>query len=230
MIKNIVVDVESRSGQGKNPARRLRREGKVPAVLYGLGVDPFSLSVSPRRIEEILRLDSGRNTIFRLSLAGADQPRAVMIRDLQRDPVTDAVIHIDFVRVDLQKAVKVSVPVRLVGIAVGVKTEAGLLEPVTRHVEVECLPEEIPEHFDVDVTELHVNQHASVADLHVSERVKILNDPDTILVTIAPARVEEVAPTAEAAVEAGATAEPEVIKKGKEAAPETAETKEKEKK
>ena len=213
MNQNIVVKVEERKAGGSNAAGRIRREGKVPGIVYGLGLDPFPVAAEARRLEEILHLESGRNTIFTLQLAGQDRSRAVMIRDLQRDPVTDRMIHVDFVRVDLAKRIRVQVPVRAIGIAEGVKNEGGLLEYVHRTVEVECLPGSIPEALEVDVTALHLNQHASVADLKLAEGVDVLDEPSTILVVVAAPREEEVAP-GEAAP---ATAEPEVIKKGKEA-------------
>jgi large subunit ribosomal protein L25 len=224
MITNIVVEVEERSERGKNAARRARAAGKVPGTLYGMKSDAFALTVNPRRLEEILKLESGRNTIFQLALAGGEQSRAAMIRDLQRDPVSDRVIHVDFVRVDLEKTVKVAVPIRLVGIPVGVKLDGGVLEFVTRQIEVECLPAAIPEHIDLDVSELHINQHASVKDLPHPEGVKTLTDPEAIVVVVAAVKAEE-APAAEAA--AATPAEPEVIKKGKETAEGAAPEKEK---
>ncbi len=216
MIKNIVVDADPREGRGKNENRRLRRAGMVPGVIYGASEAPITVGLSPRRIEEVLHLDTGRNTIFSLSLAGESQKGAVMIKDLQRDPVTDALLHVDLVRVQLDKAVKVRVPVRLVGVPEGVKTDGGVVEFMLREVEVECLPADIPEHLDVDVSSLKINQHVSVSSLPVSDRVTILDDPDGIIALVAAPRAEEVAAPAEAAPEAAA--EPEVIKKGKEAA------------
>lgn len=219
MIKDVVVEVEERADRGSTASGRLRRAGRVPGIVYGLGLDPFAVSVSPKRIDEVLRLESGRNTIFTLQLAGQDRSRAVMIRDLQRDPVSERLVHVDFVRVDLEKRIRVSVPVRLIGTPEGVKNEGGILEFVNRQVEVECLPAAIPEHLDVDITGLHINQNVSVADLQVAEDVRILDEPETILCVVAPPRAEE-APVVEAAEIAPATAEPEVIKRGKETAEE----------
>jgi large subunit ribosomal protein L25 len=217
MIQNIVVQVEERKSGGSNAAGRIRREGKVPGIVYGLGLDPFPVAVESRRVEEILHLETGRNTIFTLQLAGQDRSRAVMIRALQRDPVTDRMIHVDFVRVDLARKIRVQVPIRAVGVAEGVKNEGGLLEYVHRTVEVECLPGSIPEALEVDVTALHLNQNVSVADLKLAEGVDVLDDPETILVVVTAPREEEAAPVEAAAA---TTAEPEVIKKGKEAAEE----------
>lgn len=219
MNKNVVVEIESRADVGKNASRRYRRADKVPGVIYGPGGASLVVAMSPRRLEEVLHLDTGRNTIFAVNLAGESQSGAVMIKELQRDPVTDRILHVDLIRVRLDKSVTVKVPIRLVGIADGVKNEGGVLEFVLREVEVECLPGDIPEHVDVDVAALHVNQHIAVSDLAVPAKVRVLDDPEGIIVVVAPPRVEETAAPVEgeAAVEAQ---EPEVIKKGKEASAE----------
>jgi large subunit ribosomal protein L25 len=217
MIKNIVVEVDPRPERGKNASRRCRRAGRIPGVIYGAGESPLTVGVSPRRLEEVLHLETGRNTIFTLALAGKDQKGAVMIKELQRDPVSDALLHVDLIRVDLEKVVTVRVPIRLLGVPEGVKAEGGVIEFVLREVEVECLPADIPEHFDVDVSPLKVNQHVSVAELPANDKVKILDDPDGIVAIVVPPRAEETPAPVEGAPEA--VAEPEVIKKGKEAAP-----------
>ncbi len=213
MIKNVVVEVEERKDMGKNASGRYRRVGKVPGIVYGLALDPFPVAVPIRRVEEVLRSDTGRNTIFKLQLTGQDRSRAVMIKDLQRDPVSEKIAHVDFVRVDLERKIRVKVPIKLTGIPEGVKNEGGIVEFVLREVEIECLPAEIPEHLDVDISDLHLNQHHSVEDLKIEGNITVLGDPKSIIVVVAPPAAEE-APVAEAA-EAGA-AEPEVIKKGKE--------------
>jgi large subunit ribosomal protein L25 len=218
MIQNIVVEVAERADRGKNAARRMRREGNVPAIVYGMEVAPFSVTVARRRLEEILKLESGRNTIFTLALAGQDKTRAAMIKSLQRDPVTEGIIHVDFIRVDLEKTVRVNVSIRFLGTPEGVKTEGGVLEVVLRQVEVECLPTDIPEHLDVDVSAMALNDSLSVADLPAGERYRILDDPGQTVCQVAVPRAEEAPAAAEAeAPAAAAAAEPEVIKKGKEA-------------
>jgi len=222
MTKDIVVEASERSDLGKNASRRLRRDGGVPGVVYGLDRPPFTVGVGARKIEEVLGLETGRNTIFTLSLKGQDRSRAVMIKALQRDPVSERLVHVDFVRVDLTRAVRVNVPVRLIGTAEGVKTDGGLLEFMHREVEVECLPSDIPEHLDLDVTALRLNQHLSVKDLPARERVTVLDDPETVVCVVAVPK-EEAAPVVEE-VEATA-AEPEVIKKGKETAGDEVEAK-----
>jgi large subunit ribosomal protein L25 len=215
MIQNIVVEVAERADRGKNAARRCRRRGEVPAIVYGLDVAPFAVVVPRRRVEEILGLESGRNTIFTLALAGQDKTRAAMIKDLQRDPVTEGILHVDFVRVDLEKTVRVNVPIRIVGTPDGVKSQGGVLEIVIRQVEVECLPTDIPEHLDVEVGALAVGQAITVSDLPVGDRYRVLDDPEQTVCQVVMPRAEEAPVAAEA--EPAAAAEPEVIKKGKEA-------------
>jgi len=197
--KNIVLEVESRETTGSTAGRRMRRKGQVPGNVYGLDRPPFKVSVNPRRIDEVLRLGSGVNTMFQLALAGENKTRDAMIKELQRDPVTDLPVHVDFIRVDPTKTVQVSVPVRLVGLPEGVKNEGGVVDFVNRVVEVECLPTHIPEHYDVDVSALHINQHVSVSDLSIGEGVKLLDDPEQILAVVVAPRVEEVAVTEEEA-------------------------------
>jgi large subunit ribosomal protein L25 len=215
MSKNIVVEASERSEMGKNASRRLRKDGGVPGVVYGLDRPPFTVGVGSRKIEEVLGLETGRNTIFTLALTGQDRSRAVMIKALQRDPVTERLLHVDFVRVDLTRSVRVSVPIRIIGIAEGVKSDGGLLEFVLRQVEVECLPSDIPEHLDLDVSALRLNQHFSVKDLPVRERVTVLDDAEAIVCVVAVPK-EEAAPVVDEAAAAAAAAEPEVAKKGKE--------------
>jgi large subunit ribosomal protein L25 len=213
--KNIVLEVESRETTGSTAGRRMRREGRVPGNVYGLDRPPFKVSVNPKRIDEVLRLGSGVNTMFQLALAGENKTRDAMIKELQRDPVTDRPVHIDFIRVDPNKTVQVSVPVQLVGTPEGVKNEGGVVDFVNRVVQVECLPTHIPEHFDVDVSALHINQHVSVSDLSIGEAVKLLEDPDQILAVVVAPRVEEVAATEEEAeIAEGEAAEGAEAKEG----------------
>jgi len=196
--EQLVVPVDAREDRGKNACRRLRVGGMVPGNVYGMNVDSFAVSVEARRIEEILRLGSGRNTIFTLSLGGGKDSRAVMLRELQRDPVSERLVHVDFLRVDLTKTVHVHVPVHLVGTPEGVKNEGGVVDFVHRQVEVACLPSAIPDHLDVDISHLHINQNISVNELTTGEDFEILDPPETILAIVGSPRVEaEEAPTAE---------------------------------
>lgn len=191
--KEITVEVGARTELGKNACRRLRKRGIIPGIVYGMGLDSFAVEVSPRRLGEILHLESGRNTIFNLVLQGSEgaQSRAAMIRDLVRDPITSDLVHVDFVRVDLDKTVHVSVPIRILGVAHGVKNEGGILEFIHREVNVECLPGKIPEHFDLDVTELGIGDHFSVKDVVAIKDVELLDDENTVLVSIAAPTVHE---------------------------------------
>jgi large subunit ribosomal protein L25 len=218
-MKEVVVDVARRELIGKNVSRRLRRSGSIPAVLYGGGKEPVILQVDPGRIEQILRSESGVNTIFQLNLAGTDQRRHVMIREYQVDPLEGKLLHADFLRIAMDTVIEVEVPIRLTGESAGVKLDGGILEPVARTVRLSCLPGDIPEHLDLDVSAMKINDHLSVADLAKSDKFTILSDPGTIVVVIAPPAKEEVAaaaPGAEAA--APSPTEPEVIKKGKQLA------------
>jgi len=210
----IVVEVDRREPRGTNVARRLRTAGQIPANVYGLGRPPVSLAVDPRKIEQVLHSPTGRNTIFTLSLEGGQQTRSVMLREIQRHPVTDALIHVDLLRFDPTKRIQVRVPVRLVGTPVGVRLESGILDFVHREVEVDCLPANIPEHLDVDVSELHVNQNVSVRNLVADSDVRVLDAPDTILAVVTYAKEE--LPTPEPAAAAATPAEPEIVGKDKE--------------
>jgi large subunit ribosomal protein L25 len=212
-----VVEVYRREEFGKGAAKRMRREGKIPGIVYGMELDPFAIAVTRKSMDEVLGLETGRNTIFSLSLAGSKEQskRAVMIKDLQRDPVSEYLMHVDFVRVDLEKTVQVNVPIRLVGTSEGVKNEGGMLDFVQRTVLVECLPVNIPDALEVDISGLHLNQHAAVKDLEIPDNVKVLDEADTPLASVAILRgaVEEAA-AEEAEEEEGK--EPEVEGKGKE--------------
>jgi len=219
--KEILVEVQPRTDVGKNESRRMRATGRVPGVVYGGDRPAVSIAVDQRSVLEILRSETGENTLFTLKLEGTDSKRVVMIRDYQRDPVKGKLLHVDFVRVDLTKAIEVQVPVHVIGTSVGVKLEGGLLDHVIREVSVSCLPADIPESLELDVSEVHVGQHLSVRDIKVTDKIKILDDPDQTVVVVAMPKAEEVAaatPGAEGAAAEAAPSEPEVIKKGKEAA------------
>jgi large subunit ribosomal protein L25 len=210
-----VVNAKAREGKfNKNAARRVRVAGKIPAVLYGGGQDPVAIEVDPKQISKILFSESGHNTIFDLDLGGTGAGKA-MIVDWQREPINDRLIHIDLKRIALDKAMKVDVPIRLVGVPVGVKVSGGILDQVLREVSIECLPGDIPGHIDVDVTNLDLNQSIRVSDLPHTGKLKFLASEDATVAHVVSIR-EEVAPVDAAAVAtAGTPAEPEVAKKGK---------------
>jgi large subunit ribosomal protein L25 len=212
-----VVVTKPREGKfNKNAARRVRVAGKIPAVLYGAGHDPVAVEVDPKQISRILFSETGHNTIFDVEVSGATAK--AMIVDWQREPIKDMLIHIDMKRIALDKLLRVSVRVKLLGVPVGVKTAGGILDQVLREVEVECLPADIPNHIDVDVTGLEMHGVLRVSDLPHSDKLKYLNAEDATVAHVVSIREEvEAAPAeGEAAAEAGATpAEPEVAKKGK---------------
>jgi large subunit ribosomal protein L25 len=211
-----IVVAKPREGKfNKNAARRVRVAGKIPAVLYGAGHEPIALEVEPKQISRILFSESGHNTIFDVEVAGHSTAKA-MIVDWQREPIKDQLIHIDLKRIALDKLLRVSVAVKLLGIPVGVKAEGGILDQVLREVEIECLPADIPSHIDVDVTGLAMHGVLRVSDLPHSDKIKYLDAEDATVAHVVSIR-EEVAPAAEEAVAAveGAPAEPEVAKKGK---------------
>ena len=222
MRRDITVAAEVRTSRGKNEARRTRRAGQIPAVIYGSFQKPVSVAVNPRDISKIVHSNTGYNTIFNLViLDGESTP--VMLVDRQVDPVKGTLLHADFKRIDLTKRLRVSIPVHTVGEAAGVKVQGGLLEVITRMIEIECLPDEIPEGFTVDVTELMIGQAKRASDVALTGSMKLVSAPETVIAHSVAMRAEEVveptaAEAAAAAVtpEAGATpAEPEVIKKGK---------------
>ena len=234
MRKDISVAAEVRTSRGKNEARRTRRAGQIPAVIYGSFQEPVSIAVNPRDIGKIVHSNTGYNTIFNLVIQGGETT-PVMLVDRQVDPVKGNLLHADFKRIDLTKRLRVSIPVHTTGEAAGVKVQGGLLEVITRAIEIECLPDEIPEGFTVDVTELMIGQAKRASDVALSGSMKLVSSADTVIAHAVALRAEEVAaPAAEAAAvtpEAGAIpAEPEVIKKGKKEEEAPAEEKEKGKK
>ena len=222
MKKDITVAADVRSSRGKNEAHRTRAAGKIPAVVYGAFKDPIAVAVNPREITKITHSSTGFNTIFTLAIVDGEST-PVMVVDQQLDPIRSTLLHVDFKRIDLTKRIRVTVPVSTAGEPQGVKVQGGLLEIISRAIEIECLPDDIPEHFVIDVTELMVGQSKRASDVAVSGSMKLTSDPQTVIAHIVTLRAEEVAPAAEVAP---AVAEPEVVKKGKkdeEAAPPAAE-------
>ena len=217
MRKDITVAAEVRASRGKNEARRTRRAGQIPAVVYGAFQGPVSIAVNPREILKIVRSTTGYNTIFTLAVQGGENT-PVMVVDHQVDPVKNTLLHADFKRIDLTKRIRVSIPVSTEGEPAGVKVQGGLLEIITRAIEIECLPDDIPEHFIIDVRELMIGQSKRASDVPLSGSMKLTSAPETVIAHIVTLKVEAEPVAAEAAVPvAGAPAagEPEVIKKGK---------------
>jgi large subunit ribosomal protein L25 len=227
--RDITVTAEVRTSRGKNEARRTRSAGQIPAVLYGAYKDAVSVSVSPREILKIVRSSTGYNTIFNLAIQGGETT-PVMVVDSQVDPLKGILLHADLKRIDLTKRIRITVPVFTVGEPAGVKLQGGLLEVITRAIEIECLPDEIPDSFSVDVSELMIGQSKRASDVSLTASMKLVSAAETVIAHAVALRAEEVVAVAEEAApvaEAGAEgAEPEVIKKGKkdeEAAPEVKE-------
>ncbi len=214
-METFTVEGKIRETRGKNAARRTRMTGEVPAILYGGKKESISLSVNAKQIARILRSETGHNTIFRVQVAGGQEENA-MLRDWQVDPVVGKLLHVDLLRIAMDVRMRVKVPVHTFGEAQGVKLQGGVFEMVTREVEIECLPSDIPEEFKVDVTEMMIGKQLRASELPFDpEKVKLLTDPLRVIAHVVVLKKEE-EPTPDAAVAAeAAPAEPEVIKKGK---------------
>ena len=216
MKTELTIAAEGRATRGKNAARRTRQAGMIPAVIYGAFKDPVSVSISPRQISQILHSKTGHNTIFNVNVKGGETT-PVMVVEGQFDPIKGTLLHVDLKRIDLTKRIRVSVPVITHGEPAGVKQQDGLLEIVTREVEIECLPDEIPEHFTVDVSELMIGQSKRAGDIALSGSMKLLSNTDSVVAHVVTIKIVVEPTPAEAAVPAAeeAPTEPEVIKKGK---------------
>jgi len=239
-METFTLEGTVREGRGKGPARRTRQTGMVPAILYGGRKDSISLSVNAKQVARILRSETGHNTIFSVQVAGGGDERA-MLKDWQVDPVSGGLLHVDLLRIAMDVRMRVRVPVHTFGEPQGVKMQGGVFEVVTREVEVECLPGDIPEEFRVDISDFMIGRQLRAGDLPVDPaKIKLVTDPARVLAHVVMLKKEE-EPAAEAAAATETTAaEPEVIKKGKkeeegeaegaaEAAPKAAEKKGKEK-
>ena len=210
-----ILEATARDTFGKNEARRTRREGKVPAVLYGGDRTATPIAVAPKALLKILHSEAGQNTLISLKLDGAGDTR-VLVKDFQVDPITHALLHADFYRIAMDKVLQVTIPIAVHGEPRGVKQQGGVLEFIRREIEIECLPGDIPENVEIDVTELMAHQGVRVRDLVVNPKWTPVSEPEMMLVHVIIPKVEEAAPAADAAAAAPvAAAEPEVIKKGK---------------
>src|SRR5688500_1733913 len=214
------LEAVKRDGRGKNEGNRLRASGKIPAIVYGSrqeGKAPegVSVAVDPKALLRILHSESGANTLINLKVDGGEA--RVMVKEYQLDPITHALLHADFYQLAMDKEITVTVPIVLKGEPRGVKVQGGVLDFVTRDIQVQCLPTDIPEHIDIDVSELMLNQSIRLRDVAQSPKWKAITDGETMLVHVVMPKVEEVAATTETAAAAPAAgAEPEVIKKGKD--------------
>ncbi len=207
-MSELTIEVQKREKTGKGPNRRARSGGLIPAVVYGGGKDSVAIEIDRKSMLDLMKKAGSENPIYLLKLAGSGGERHTMIREVQVHPLSRQVLHIDFQRVMMDKKIRVQVPVELVGVAYGVKTQGGVLDFVTREVQVECLPGDIPKQVELDITGLHTGHHAEARDLKLPNGVTLLDDADKVIVALSHARTEE----AEGAAE---RPEPEVLKKGK---------------
>ena len=213
MRKEITVAAEPRQSRGKNEARRLRVKGLAPAILYGSDREAVAVSVNPKDVNKILHSNTGHNTIFNLAVQDGEAT-PVMIVDWQSDPVKDNLLHVDLKRIDLAKRNAFKVRVHTTGEPKGVKLQGGLLEVISREIEIECLPDDIPELYTVDVTELMIGQNLRASEIPLGGSIKLVSPPEQVIAHVVALKAEVVETPAEGAV-AAAPAEPEVIKKGK---------------
>lgn len=208
-MSEMSIQVDKREKTGKGGNRQARMRGQIPAVVYGSGKDSVPIQVNRKSFIEMMKKAGSENPVLLLKLSDTGQERHAMIRDMQRDPVSRQIIHIDFQRIEMTDKVRVTVPVEPVGTAYGVKNEGALIDFVVREVHVECLPGDIPKHLELDVTDLHAGQHAEAKDLKLPQGVTLLDEPERVILSLVHTRTEETAAAAEG------SAEPEVIKRGK---------------
>ncbi len=203
------IEVQPREKLGKNANRKLREQGYIPGIVYGGDRGPVPIAIKERDVWEMLHAETGENTVRLLKLAGTDKQRHVMVKDYQIDPITRRLIHADFMRVDVDQIVEVSVPIEIKGTAYGVKNEGGMLDLIKREVELKAKVLEIPKVIEIDVSDLHLNDAIRVKDLNVPN-VEFVDNPDTVIVKVEPIKSHEVEVSEEEE-----EMEPEVISKGK---------------
>lgn len=210
MSEVLKIEAEPREMFGKNVARRLRHAGRIPGVVYGDQGPALPVIVDPKEVLRVLRSDAGQNAIFNLEIKGK-APARVMLRDWQLDPIKGNLLHVDMVRIGRDHKLKVRVPIHVTGEAKGVKVQGGVFEFLLREVEVECLPDDIPDTVTIDVTELMIGKNLRVADLPLGPKVKVLTDANRVVAHVVALKAEEEKPVEEVA--AAAPAEPELIRK-----------------
>jgi large subunit ribosomal protein L25 len=212
-MKEIILEAEQRSLTTKGAIKSLRRNGRIPAVAYGDGGSPVAVSVDAKAIMAILHSEGGRNALINLKMG--ENSHAVLIKEIQRDPITRLIRHVDFQRISLKQKIETKVPLHVQGEAPGVKLGGGVLEHLVREIRVRCLPTEIPGAVNVDISNLQLNQGIKVKDLTLPPSVEILMDLESVIIHVVAVHVVEETPVAEAAAPGAEGAEPEVIKKGK---------------
>lgn len=214
-MAEVTLEVSGRDGTGKSVVRKLRQQGKVPGVVYGGHRDPVAIIVDRKAITDLIqKSEHGVRSVFLLKMAGTDQQRHAMIKDIQIDPISRKMMHVDFIRVVMDEVVRVSVPVVITGSPIGVR-EGGLLDFQVRELHVECLPNAIPDKVEIDISELGIHHYFRISDLPLPERVKVLDDPNRVVVGVTHQRAEVVPEAPVEGVVEVAPAEPEVISRGK---------------
>jgi len=221
-MSELTIEVIPREETGKNSNRRLRAAGSIPAVVYGGGKESVPISVDRKTVYDLLNRAEGENSVFRLKLSGTSKAGHTMVRELSVDPITRQIIHIDFLRVTLDEKVRVQVPIELLGEPEGVKNDGGVLDFITREIEVECLPGDIPQRIELDVSALEVGQHVEVKDLALPSNVELMEELERVIASVAHSRVAKAVEAAEAEAESeeelleAELEEPEVIGRAKE--------------
>jgi large subunit ribosomal protein L25 len=216
-MSELNIEVQTRDRIGSGASRRLRREGLVPAVVYGGGRDTVPIQVDRRILLDLLKQAGSENAVLLLKLDGGSKQRHCMVRELEVDPLTRQILHVDFLRIDMAEKVRVMIAVETVGVPQGVKNEGGILDQVTREVEVECLPGDIPRSVEIDVSELHIGQHLEAGDLTMPKGVELTEDTDKVLVSVAAPRMpEEEEEEAEEMLLEAEMEEPELVGRGKD--------------
>lgn len=217
MSEQLEITVEQRQKTGRNIARKMSRDGKVAAVVYGAGRDSVPITVDRKTILELLKKAASENAIYLLRLGGSKNQRHVMIRDMQVDPVSQRILHIDFQRVLMDQLLRVQAPLELQGVPAGVRNDGGVLDFVTRELEVECLPKDIPDLLTLDVTELEIGDHLEASQVTLPEGVTLVEEPDRTIASVNfPRPEEEEEPEEEELLLEAEAEEPEVIGRGKD--------------
>ncbi len=217
-MEKVELKAVGRDVTGKGASKRFRKEGQIPAVVYKGGEDALSLHIDMKALWHVLNTEAGENVIINLNIEKKDKAenKTVIVKEVQHHPIKDSIIHVDFQEISLTEKLKVSVPVAIKGEAIGVKEENGVLNQVEWELEVECLPTEIPEHIDINVDDLHLNESIHIKDIKMEGDVEILGDPQQVILTVSTPDLEETEGAEEEEEVTGEEgAEPEIIKKGK---------------
>ncbi len=222
-MEEIILEAIKREDVGSGRVNRLRKKAIIPCVVYGEGKKAFNIQVLAKDLTNLMAKHRGESFVLKLRIKEGDshKDKSVLIKETQYNPVTDKIVHVDFIEISLTKTIKVKVPLVAKGDAIGVKLDGGILDHIMWEFEVECLPTEIPKSIDVDVTNLKIGDYVQVKDIKVPQGIKVLHELDATVLHLAPPE-KEAAPAAEGAVEGEAKQEPEVIKEKKKEAEEPA--------